>query len=1129
MSERQQTRALLTAPWPGNHLEGGDLQQAFDQFLQLDVPDWQREERGLDWVFRAIFPIRDFSESAELQYVSYSFQEPRLTPAQCRLRGETYSRPWRVTLRMVVYDRDGSPWPAPGATLSIRDIKEQEVHLGELPWLTPEGTFVINGVDRVLSRQITEAPGVRFLPDKQGRFYAQIRPRWGTRLTFERDRRGRLQVRINQGKKRLLVTTLLRALGMNTEEILARLCPVETFRVGPRGELSLRFDPALLLGRRATRDIVIEGEVIVRKHRKILRTTIRRLRELKVEWIPVDRDALEWRSYARDVVDPSSGEVLREATEPLSPGDPERFLRAGISEFFLLIADGLSGSDLPLVTLRADTVQTREEALMAIYRLLRPGDAPTVETAEYLLQNLLFSERRFFLSRPGRHLLNRKLYPDDPEPPLSMALTVEDIVRTLQELFRRDLRQTRLGFDDTEHISEAVVRDQGELIGDAIYAGLLRMERAIKERMSMSQDIDTLMPHDLVNGRPLQHALADFFGHARVSERADTKHPAAEFSQRRRLASSEVSPTARRSSYRFRGRHDSHLGVFCPVERPPSGLPLALGCSVDALGFLRAPSDPLADPDAGPSPPAPWQLVGPLAALLPFLQHNAPEAASRGVENLRISVPPLRSTAPLVATGLEAEVAHASGLSLKAPGDGEVLGVTPEAISLRMADGELRSLSLRHFEIDPWGAVVLQRAVVRPGQRVHAGELLATGLGVASGEVATGHDLLVALVSGPTFGESLVVSEAVVQRGLFASIRLREYRILLGGVGDEEQFTAEVPGLDEEERASLEQDGLVRVGQRVRAGDVLVGRIRRRTGLSEEEVEVEDTSLRLPAGREGVVVRCRIARKREAVLPRKAQAIARVTVAEPRPLEVGDLLGSRHGDRGTVARIAPVEDMPTLPDGTPVELLMNPAYVLEFGAAGLLMELLAGGPGVPVLVPPFGDAPEALLRARFPGSSVVLRDGATGEPHQAPVSAGRLYMMRLPPLAGDTLEARSTGPTDPISGLPVEGRGVAPGQLFDEDGSTALLALGAAYTLQEMLATKGDAEDARAAVPAMLREHPEHREHVPRGLEALVRELRAAALDVQGLAPEDLPAPSLPAEAPPSAPSRGKKGRGKKK
>jgi DNA-directed RNA polymerase subunit beta len=512
---------------------------------------------------------------------------------------------------------------------------------------------------------------------------------------------------------------------------------------------------------------------------------------------------------------------------------------------------------------------------------------------------------------------------------------------------------------------------------------------------------------------------------------------------------------------------------------------------------------------------------------VPFLHHDAAEIGARCVANIHDALPSLHPEAPRVATGLEAEIAHASGLAIHAPEAGLVRSATAREILLETPSG-LRAFPLRSFDFAPRGAHVRQRPAVRAGQRVEPGELLATGPGVVSGELAVGHNLLVALVSGVTLGSSLMISERVLQRGQFTSLRLREYRLFLSSGTHEESFCAEIPGLDEDERAHLDEHGLARIGARVRGGEVLVGRTRRGFSFAEDEAPPpEDTSLRLPAGREGVVIGARILRRREAVMPRKAQALARVLVAELCPLEAGDLLGSRHGDRGTVARLVPVEDMPLLPDGTPVDLLLNPASVLESGAAGLLMETLAGALGVPVVAPPFAPITERQLRARGGGDGrIQLRDGMTGEPFAEPVTVGNLYLMKLPPLVREVQEVRSTGPTDPLTDLPVEGQGSAPGQLLDEDAVAALMAHGAAFTLREMMTGKGDAPEGREALLRMIRDHEEPTDHVTRGLDALIRELRAAALEIQ--AGEGDPAvapPPAPPEPPPPEPPRTRKRR----
>jgi DNA-directed RNA polymerase subunit beta len=1040
-------------------------------------------------------------ETAELQYVEHRLEAPSRSVAECRARGLTYGAPLKVTFRLVQWETTGQ---GASATRSILDICEQELTLCEIPLPTSEQSFLIQGVERVLLRQLIEAPGVRFLPAATGGVKAQLQPLWGPKLSVEFDRKLRILVRLGWSKKRFTATLLLRALGLSTEEMVEKLCATETFLLQPGGKPSLRVDEDFLLGKRSPVDLRHKDEILLRRGRRFLRTTLRKLRELKIDRIPVPEEYLLHRLLARDVMDENTGEVLRSAVEPLRPEDLRRFGKAGVTSFSLIHADHIDTSSVISDMLQHELALTTEDALFTIWNASFPGDPPTAEAALLYLQNQLFNPRRLHLSLAGRRVLDTKLHggPQGSEP--AMTLTMPDLLALIRGLIQR---HQRLQADDTGALEEAVVRDVPALFGDAFRFGLSRLERLVKERLSMVQSLSGMAPAEFINGRPVQKRIDEFFGWSRVSERADLLNPVAELSQRRRLSTlAGDRASLKRSSFRKRDHHESSLGVFCPVEKHPTGLALALGASVDLAGFLVPGCAPLAAISRGEAPPPPpWQLLGPAASLLPFVQHDDPDAAARGVENLRMSLPSLHGQTPLVATGMEAEVAHRSGLAVVAPARGRVLQADARVVVLDTEEG-LESWDLRSFERAPRG-VVRQRPVVRAGQRVEAGELLAAGLGVVSGEAAAGENLVVALVAGPTLGASLVLSEAVVGRGAFTSVRIREYRALLAPRGSyEEDFTRDVPELEEEQREGLDEQGVARVGRRVQGGDWLAGRVRRSIPwIDGEEPVVEDISLRLPAGHEGVVVGAFLESRRQATLPRKVPARARVLVAERCAIEVGDRLGSRHGDRGTIARIAPAEDMPLLPDGTPVDLLMDPGYILEHRAVGLLLELLAGAPNLPVIVPPFAEVSEPQLLARLGAASVALRDGRTGEPLEQPVPVGRLYLMKLPFLARDTFQARSSGPLDPLTGLPTERDGVAPGQLVDEDMTTALMAHGAAYTLQEMLSSKGDADAGREAIPAMIRGHEPPQDHVPQGLDALFRELQAAALVVQGVEPGEAP------------------------
>lgn len=1140
VSERQQTRALLGQPWPGGHLERDELRASVEGFLQAGASPDERRDRGLDAVLRGVFPIKDFGETAELSYIDYTLTQPREAPDDCRRRGQTYAGDLRIRVYLIIYEQgtDGQRM--------VRNIKEQEVFLTEIPALTPEGTFVINGVDRVIVRQLSEAPGVRFVLDDTGRMQAQIRPQRGSRLAFELDKKRLVWARIDGRRGRVPATTLLRAMGLNSEEMLAHLCPIESYEIEPGGVFQ-RVDPTTLIGQRASRDLVVDGEVIIKRHRKFLRATLRRMAALNVTRLKVDEDDLWLRTLARDVIDPRSGEVIREVGDMLE-GALATMRQRGITGFELVYADGITASSSLLDTLRADKVRTSDDALLAFYRALRPGDAPTVETARHLFERLFFSEERFDLSLAGRRSLNRKLHASADEPPIAMSLTIPDVLETLRELLRRDVRREQP--DDLEHAGEAVVRDAASLIGYAIRSGLMMIERATKERMSIVQDIEAMMPHDLLNGRPLRRVLDEFFGWSRVSERADFNSPLAEQLLRRRLTVSEPNQKSlKRAGYRLTGQHDSHLGIFCPVERPViGGAAPALSCRTDEAGMLRSASQPLThlgDPEW--APPQPWEALGLGAALVPFLSHDAHETAADGIASMRAALPPICSEPPLVGTGLEAEVAHSSGLTLLADVAGTVVRATCREVVVRADDATddeaaTRVSPLRRHQPSARGARLHQRPAVRVGQRVAPGDLLATGPGVVAGELALGHNLLTALLPGDTFDCSLIVSERVLRDGLFTTLHLHTYQSLAVSAGfTEETFTSQLPGVDPEDTARLDERGLIRPGSRVRSGDLLVGkpRVDPRVAINalvsmenpDEDASLEaslDVSLRLPPGREGVVLDARIETRREVTLPKRTGSRARVVVATLQPLSVGDLLGSRHGERGTVARIAPVEDMPVMPDGRPVDLLLNPSLLLERCAAGTLMELLAGALGVPTLAPPFAPVTEAQLRARLGGDGRVwLRDGKTGETLDHPATVGILYMMKLPPLASDTMEVRSTGAYDPRTEQPAASHADPGGQLIDEGDVAALLAHGAAYNLRELLGSKSDDAAGRAELQAALLTGDEVSGAVPQSLDALFRELRACALHTEAAEHTETaePPPTAPPTPAPPADSRRKPGK----
>ncbi len=690
-----------------------DIQKSsYDKFLQMNVPPNEREEVGLQAVFRSVFPIKDFNGTSELVFVSYNLEPPKYDVDECRQRGMTFSAPIKVTNQLMIYDtRDG------GERI-VRDIKEQEVYFGELPLMTETGTFIINGTERVVVSQLHRSPGVFFDHDKgkthsSGKllYSARVIPYRGSWLDFEFDPKDIIYVRIDRRRK-MHATVLLRALGYSTQDLLNYFYSTETVFLEKGDKYGKSIEYELLAGQRATRDVKLGPDVLVKKNTKFTRAAIRKMKEAKLERMPVEPDELDRKVAAHDIVDPETGEVLVEVNEEITGARLERLREAKIESFKILFIDGLNVGSYLRDTLLADKVKTQEDAILEIYRRLRPGDPPTLETAKTLFNNLFFNAERYDLSKVGRLKLNYKFYrdmPEDQKPGLDLTvLTPQDILETVRHLI--ELKNGRGSVDDIDHLGNRRVRAVGELMENQYRIGLVRMERAIKERMSMSQEIDTLMPHDLINAKPVSAVVKEYFGSSQLSQFMDQTNPLSEVTHKRRL--SALGPgglTRERAGFEVRDVHATHYGRICPIETPEGpniGLIASLStfARVNEFGFVETPYRRVAQgtvtdevvwlsaleeegkyiaqatvlmdehgtfreslisaryngefkivaPDMVElMDVAPNQMVSVAAALVPFLEHDDANRALMGANMQRQAVPLVRSTAPLVGTGME--------------------------------------------------------------------------------------------------------------------------------------------------------------------------------------------------------------------------------------------------------------------------------------------------------------------------------------------------------------------------------------------------------------------------------------------------------------------------------------------
>ena len=915
-----------------------DIQKrSYDKFLQSTVPFHEREEIGLQAVFKSVFPIRDFNGTTELVFEGYTLERPKYDVDECRQRGMTYAAPIKVTIQLIIYDSGDSGEKA------VRVIQEQEVYFGEIPLMTDNGTFIINGTERVVVSQLHRSPGVFFDHDKgkthsSGKFLYQARiiPYRGSWLDFEFDPKDLLYVRIDRRRK-MHATVLLKALGYTTHELLQFYYDTETLYFEGRGKYSKSIEYDLLPGQRATRDIKVGADTIVRRNRKFTRAAIRKLKDANLERLPVDPAEVIGKVSAEDIIDEETGEILLGVNEEINEEKLEALREAKIEQIKVLFIDGLNVGSYLRDTLLADKVLTQDEAILEIYRRLRPGDPPTLDTARTLFNNLFFNPERYDLSKVGRLKLNYKFYKENDEarPELeTTVLTERDIVETVRHLI--ELKNGRGSIDDIDHLGNRRVRAVGELMENQYRIGLVRMERAIKERMSMSQEIETLMPHDLINAKPVSAVVKEYFGSSQLSQFMDQTNPLSEVTHKRRL--SALGPgglTRERAGFEVRDVHATHYGRICPIETPEGpniGLIASLStyARVNEYGFVETPyrkviegvvhdeqvrwysaleeeGHYIAQANAAVDekskalegnlisarfngdfvmvPPdqvelmdvSPNQLVSVAASLIPFLEHDDANRALMGSNMQRQAVPCLRSRAPIVGTGIEDRVAGDSGVCIIAKRDGMVDSVDATRIVVK-AEGEAGAFPdiyrLHKFQRSNQNTAYNQKPIVRPGDKVKTGDVIADGPSCDMGELALGQNVVCAFMpwGGYNFEDSILISERIVKDDVYTSVHIEEFECVARDTKlGKEEITRDIPNVGEEALKDLDESGIVRIGAEVKSGDILVGKItpKGETQLSPEEKllraifgekagDVRDTSLRVPPGVGGVVIDARV-------------------------------------------------------------------------------------------------------------------------------------------------------------------------------------------------------------------------------------------------------------------------------
>jgi len=1340
-----------------------DLQRkSYDKFLQADISPSKREMIGLQAVFKSVFPIDDFNKTASLEFESYTLEKPKYDVLECRQRGMTYAAPLKITVRLVVYDVDDE-----AGTRNIRDIKEQEVYMGEIPLMTEAGSFIINGTERVIVSQLHRSPGVIFDHD-QGKshssgkilYSARIIPHRGSWLDFEFDHKDIVHARIDR-KRKLPASIILRSMGMSVQEILSYFYRNETIVLDKDGKVYKMVNLDILSGQRAEEDIVDpkSGEVIVKKNRKFTKAVIKKIEDAGIKKLEVPMEAVIGRVSSEDIVDEKTGEVLLEVNHELNERRLTDLRAKGVKEVKVIYTDNLTHGPFVRETLTNDKINSPEEALIEIYKRMRPGDPPTIEAARQLFDNMFFNADRYDLSRVGRLKLNYK-FPENKVPVETSILTKEDILSTLYYLC--ELNNGRGAIDDIDHLGNRRVRAVGELIENQYRIGLVRMERAIKERMSI-QEIETLMPHDLINQKPVSAVVKEFFGSSQLSQFMDQTNPLSEVTHKRRL--SALGPgglTRERAGFEVRDVHNTHYGRICPIETPEGpniGLIASLStyARVNEFGFIETPyrtldgrklsdeirfftateeenkviaqvapealrsgklgGDMLAARRKGDfalvNPDeielmdvSPNQLVSIAASLIPFLEHDDANRALMGSNMQRQAVPLLRTSAPLVGTGIERVVARDSGQIILAKHEGEVVMVDGTKIVVRRSGrsdeigSDVDIYNLTKYQRSNQNTCVTQRPVVKMGEKVKAGDVLADGPGTEAGELALGQNVLVAFMpwGGYNFEDSILISERLIKEDTFTSIHIEEFECVARDTKlGKEDITRDIPNVGEEGLKDLDQSGIIRIGAEVKPGDILVGKVtpKGETQLSPEEKllraifgekagDVRDTSLRVPSGVQGTIINAQVFAREgtepdersKAILEEQVAKIRRdekieidairqsvtgkvvklldgatttgkllsedgsqellkkgqkldketlasvpfdllgfipvkdeleqevtafmkvarekieavryvfkektekmkkgdelapgvikmvkVQIAIKRRLQVGDKMAGRHGNKGVISRILPMEDMPFMANGTPVDMVLNPLGVPSRMNIGQLLEVTLGWAalgigekinaymeqfqpeklrkllkdtyanpevdkfiekasdaeikkmashlrkGVHFASPVFDGASEkdidgVLKLADLPGrGQTTLYDGVTGDPFAEEVTVGVMYILKLHHLVEEKIHARSIGPYSLVTQQPLGGKAQFGGQRLGEMEVWALEAYGAAYGLQEFLTVKSDDVTGRNRMyEAIVKGEQLLEPGLPESFNVLVKELQSLALNVELIEQEE--------------------------
>ncbi len=1114
---------------------------SYESFLQTKALEEKKEplNQGLQEVFNSTFPIESPNGDMSLEYEFYYFdwENMKFSELECKQKGQTYSVPVKARINLNNHQT--------GAIL------QKDIYMCDIPLMTDRGTFVVNGAERVVVSQIHRSPGVIFCHDK-GVYSSRIIPYHGSWLEFEIDQKKELIYAKIDRKKKILGTIFLRALGFSTREEIIR-CFYLTEDVEVKDDAQAK---------EALVDKVLASAVILKDENG----EEKRLFNAGTRLHPHDIDDLVANNVEKIC-------VIKFDTRknPLSKEEKNDSLNSQ------MIINCFDREEVKYVREGSlDNEPTKEDALNAVYAVLQPGEMMTVEQAEKDLNSMFFSERRYDLGRVGRYKLNKKFgYGDDVK---DFTLTKDDIINTMKFLIKVWIREENI--DDIDHLGNRRIRSVGELMTNSLKSAFLRMERIAKERMSQ-KETETMKPQDLISIKPILAAIKEFFGSSQLSQFMDQINPLSELTHKRRLNALGPGGLSRdRAGFEVRDVHWTHYGRMCPIETPEGpniGLivSLAMYTRINEYGFLEAPFRKVVDgkvtdqvdylsamdeehyyigqvvpgikPD-GSFPTdtiscrhqgdytfrdpklvdyidvSPRQVISVSASMIPFLEHDDANRALMGCNMQRQAVPLLFPEPCHVGTGMEKKCAMDSGVLVKAKRAGEVVSVESTLIKIKAdEDGKIDEYPLLKYQRTNNDTCNHQRPTVESGERVEVGTVIADGPATFNGEMALGRNLLVGFVpwNGYNYEDAVLISQRVVREDMYTSIHIKEFQVEIRETKlGPERITRDIPNVAEKAVSNLDNDGIIRVGAKVRSGDILVGKVTPKSDtettpefkllqsiFGEKAKEVRDSSLRVPHGIEGVVIDIQqMSRAEGDDLNPGVDKVIKVLIANKRKLREGDKMAGRHGNKGVVSRILPVEDMPYLEDGTPLDVCLNPLGVPSRMNIGQILESELGIAGkylgqyfeAPVFQSPSQEMiADKLEEAGLPRScKQIVHSGQTGEPFHNPIFVGVIYYMKLHHLVDDKMHARSTGPYSLVTQQPLGGKAQFGGQRLGEMEVWALEAYGAANCLQEMMTIKSDDMNGRSKIyESIVKGDPSSPIGVPESFNVLVQELRGLALD----------------------------------